>query len=88
LSPVTPLGTCGVVGPVSQNRVVSTVRGTEVVSDSTNALAVEAATRRRDRPKVDKSTWRRVTGCCVRRTSGDRPVLAERLTELAGSMGR
>jgi hypothetical protein len=28
---------------VSQNRIVSTVRGSEVVSDPTNALAVEAA---------------------------------------------
>lgn len=46
LSPVTPLGTCSVVAPISQNRVVATVRNTEVVSDSTNALAVEAARRR------------------------------------------
>ena len=51
LSPVAPLGTCTVVAPVSQNRIVTTVRATEVVSDSTNALAVEAATRRRDQPK-------------------------------------
>ncbi|MBO0802415.1 MAG: hypothetical protein J2P25_05000 [Nocardiopsaceae bacterium] len=51
LSPVTPLGTCATVAPVSQNRVVTTVRTTEVVSDSTNALAVEAAARRRDQPK-------------------------------------
>ncbi len=42
LSPVTPLGTCSAVAPVNQNRVVSTVRSTEVVSDSTNVLAVEA----------------------------------------------
>ena len=47
LSPVAPLGTCSAVAPVSQNRIVTTVRHTEVVSDSTNALAVEAATRRR-----------------------------------------
>ena len=46
LSPVTPLGTCASVGPVSQNRVVATVRSTEVVSDSTNTLAIEAAARR------------------------------------------
>ena len=46
LSPVTPLGTCTAVAPVSQNRIVATVRNTEVVSDSTNTLAVEAATRR------------------------------------------
>src|SRR5580692_5727287 len=51
LSPVAPLGTCSAVAPVSQNRVVTTVRGTEVVSDSTNALAVEAAVRRRGQPK-------------------------------------
>jgi hypothetical protein len=35
------------VGPVSQNRIVSTTRLTEVLSDPTNALAVEAAARRR-----------------------------------------
>jgi hypothetical protein len=51
LSPVVPLGTCTAVAPVSQNRIVSTVRATEVVSDSTNALAVEAAVRRRGQPK-------------------------------------
>jgi hypothetical protein len=51
LSPVTPQGTCTAVAPVSQNRVVATVRNTEVVSDSTNALSVEAATRRRTQPK-------------------------------------
>jgi hypothetical protein len=51
LSPVAPLGTCTAVAPVSENRIVATVRNTEVVSDSTNALAVEAATRRRAQPK-------------------------------------
>ena len=58
LSPVTPLGTCTAVAPVSQNRVVTTVRDTEVVSDSTNALAVEAAVRRRSQQKTDTSTSR------------------------------
>jgi hypothetical protein len=51
LSPVVPLATCHAVAPVSQNRVVATARNTEVVSDSTNALAVEAATRRRGQPR-------------------------------------
>jgi hypothetical protein len=50
LSPVAPLGTCSTVAPVSQNRVVATVRNTEVVSDSTNVLAIEAAARRRGQP--------------------------------------
>ncbi len=35
LSPVVPLGVCSAVAGVDQNRVVSTVRGTEVVSDPT-----------------------------------------------------
>lgn len=47
LSPVVPLGTCSALGPVSQNRILTTTRGTEVLSDATNALAVEAADRRR-----------------------------------------
>jgi hypothetical protein len=47
LSPVTPLGTCTSVGAVDQNRIVSTVRSSEVVSDPSNVLALEAALRRR-----------------------------------------
>jgi hypothetical protein len=47
LSPVTPLGTSSALGPVSQHKVISTTRGTEVVSDPTNVLALEAARRRR-----------------------------------------
>lgn len=47
LAPVAPLGTCAAVAGVDQNRIVSTVRRSEVVSDPTNALAIEAAQRRR-----------------------------------------
>ena len=43
LSPVAPLGASAALGPVSQDRVISTVRGSEVVSDQTNVLALEAA---------------------------------------------
>jgi hypothetical protein len=50
LSPVAPLGTCSALGPVSQHKVISTTRGSEVVSDPTNALALEAAARRRRQP--------------------------------------
>ncbi len=47
LSPVVPLGTHSVVAGVSQNRVVSTMRGSEVAADPTNSLTLEAARRRR-----------------------------------------
>ena len=46
LSPVAPLGSSSALGPVSQDRVISTTRGSEVVSDPTNVLALEAASRR------------------------------------------
>ncbi len=63
LSPVTPLGTCSAVAQIDQHRVVSTIRGTEVLSDPTNALAVEAAARRREQGgdgRVDIAACHRV----------------------------
>jgi hypothetical protein len=61
LSPVTPLGTCSAVATVNQNKVVSTVRGTEVASDPTNELALEAAVRRRaGQARVDLAACQRV----------------------------
>jgi hypothetical protein len=47
LSPLAPLGISSALAGVAQSRVVSTVRGSEVVSDATNALALEAARGRR-----------------------------------------
>ncbi|MCF4120984.1 hypothetical protein L1785_08320 [Antribacter sp. KLBMP9083] len=52
LSPVTPLGTTSVVSPTSQDRAVTTTRGTEVVSDPTNVLAIEAAGRLAIEPRA------------------------------------
>lgn len=45
LSPVAPLGTCSAMALTSQNRVLTALRGTEVVSDPTNVMALEIATR-------------------------------------------
>lgn len=50
LAPLAPLGTCSGVALTSQNRVVATARGTEVVSDPTNVLALECALRLRATP--------------------------------------
>ena len=49
LAPLVPFGTHASLGDVSQNNVVTTVRGTEVAADPTNALAIEAAMRRIER---------------------------------------
>ena len=50
LSPLAPLGSTSSIALTTQNRVVSTVRGTEVVSDPTNVLALESARRLREDP--------------------------------------
>jgi ribosomal protein S18 acetylase RimI-like enzyme len=47
LSPLAPLGTCSAVASSSQNRIVTTIRGSEVVSDPTNVMALESARRLR-----------------------------------------
>ena len=50
LSPVAPLGVCSAMGHASQNKVLSALRGTEVVSDPTNVMALECARRLREDP--------------------------------------
>ncbi len=46
LAPVVPLGTHSALAPVSQDKVLTTIRSSEVAADPTNALALEAAVRR------------------------------------------
>jgi hypothetical protein len=48
LSPVCPLGTVSALASISQDWTITTIRNTEVVADSTNALALECAARRRE----------------------------------------
>ncbi|HMJ68752.1 MAG TPA: hypothetical protein VK508_07645 [Cyclobacteriaceae bacterium] len=47
LSPLAPLGNCSALGLADQNKIVSAVRGTEVVADATNLMALECAVRRK-----------------------------------------
>lgn len=57
LSPLGPLGCCSALATVNQNKVISALKQTEVVSDATNIFALECASRRQTylRTKV-KST--------------------------------
>jgi len=50
LSPLAPLAACHAVAPGSQRRIVTTMRGNEVVSDPTNVLALECARRLAETP--------------------------------------
>ncbi len=53
LSPVCPFATNSAVAPVDQNWAVTTARNTEVISDSTNVLALECSLRRRELLRAD-----------------------------------
>ncbi|APR85178.1 Hypothetical protein A7982_10527 [Minicystis rosea] len=73
LSPLAPLGACSVVGLASQNKIVSALRGTEVVSDPTNVLALECAKRLRRDPSRE-----------VRLATCHRCVRAQEIPKLPG----
>jgi hypothetical protein len=62
LSPVAPLGVSSTIAHTGQNRVLSALRMTEVVSDPTNVLALECARRLRidQAAEVHLSTCQRV----------------------------
>ena len=61
LSPVAPLGTCSAVANTGQKRVLSALRMMEVVSDTTNVLALECALRLRGKWRpVHLATCQRV----------------------------
>jgi len=73
LSPLTPLGSCSTVALTSQNKIVSSARGTEVVSDPTNVLALECARRLREAP-----------GAIVKLTTSHRCVRAQAIPNRPG----
>lgn len=43
LSPVSAFGSCSAVAPASQHKILTALRGTEVLADATNALALHVA---------------------------------------------
>jgi hypothetical protein len=51
LSPVAPIATNSAIAPTSQDRTLTTMRRSEVVSDPTNVLALECARRLRAAPR-------------------------------------
>jgi hypothetical protein len=55
LSPLAPLGNCSAIGLADQNKIVSATRGTEVVADATNLMALECAVRRKRSKFNDKA---------------------------------
>src|SRR5947207_9793785 len=73
LSPVAPLGVCSLLGRASQHKVLSALRGTEVVADPTNVMALECARRLRRDPAAP-----------VRLTTSHRCVRAQEIPSVRG----
>jgi hypothetical protein len=73
LSPVAPLAVCSSFALTDQNRVLSALRSTEIVSDPTNVLALECAARLRTRP-----------GTTAHLTTSQRVIRAQFLPKLPG----
>jgi hypothetical protein len=73
LSPLAPLAGTSSFALTDQNRVVSTCRGTEVVSDTTNVLALECAER-----------LRRAPGATIHLATSQRVVRAQPFPKLPG----
>jgi hypothetical protein len=73
LSPVAPLGACSSVALTDQNRVLSALRSSEIVSDPTNVLVLECAARLRARP-----------GTTTHLTTSQRVIRAQFLPKIPG----
>lgn len=68
LSPVAPLGACSSVGTVSQNKILSALRGTEVTADATNSLALHICSLKRNMDKNELSSrYDRMKYCAIHR---------------------
>lgn len=80
LSPVTPLGSCSALAAVDQNRIVSTIRNSEVVADATNTLALECARRRKKYLGASPKSCQPVKLCASHRLLRTQPVTDHRFT--------
>lgn len=74
LSPLAPLGTCAAVSASDQHRTVSALRGTEVVSDATNVLALQIARDFQEQPQEDGVVRYSTTHRQVRAQAFDHPL--------------
>ncbi len=67
LAPLCPLGTNASIATVDQNKVVTTIRNTEVVADATNVLALECASRRRHLLRSNPQSREQIRLCASHR---------------------
>lgn len=87
LSPLAPLGSCAAVGTVNQNKIISATRGTEVVADATNMLALQIAKDfRKNQDKTHEAKYV-TTHQHVRAQAFDNPALSAHFAILCMASG-
>jgi hypothetical protein len=74
LSPVSVFGACSVVGPASQHKILSALRGTEVLADATNAIALHIADLRQS------EIWKPDNGSMIRFSAIQRHVRTQMIS--------
>ena len=74
LSPIAPLGVCSVVATAHQNKIISTIRNIEVLSDCTNVLALECAVRRKELLKLNSKSQEQICLCTSHRLVRTQPI--------------
>ncbi len=74
LSPVAPIGTCSVVATAHQHKIMSTIRNSEVLSDCTNVLALESASRRKEKLKSNPKSSGQIRLCASHRLVRTQPL--------------
>lgn len=60
LSPIGPFGTCAAITKLSQDMRLTTIKNSELISDSTTILALEASSRRKKYMKNDETRYKEV----------------------------
>ena len=74
LSPLAPLGVCSVVATAHQNKIISTIRNKEVLSDCTNVMALECTVRRKELLKLNSKSNEQVRLCTSHRLVRTQPL--------------
>ena len=67
LSPVAVLGTCSVVAPADQKKILSALRGTEVLADATNAIALHISDLKKQRLWTPKNPLEKLRLATIQR---------------------
>jgi hypothetical protein len=74
LSPVSVVGSCSVVGPADQNKILSCLRGTEVLADATNAIALHFCDLKKRKAWIPDSSSAKFRAATIQRHVRTQPI--------------